>query len=92
MSLKHVLLSSIDLSRPSGAGLYSFFQDYNQACLNTTSCQTQIANVDSASTGISIYSLSNVGVANQLSVSGSGVVGATKDADGLQDTMTAWTQ
>ncbi|EPT06075.1 hypothetical protein FOMPIDRAFT_68535 [Fomitopsis schrenkii] len=75
-----------------GAGLYSFFQNYDQDCLNTTSCQTQITNVDSASTGISIYSLSNVGVANQLSVSGSGIVAATKNADGLQDTITAWTQ
>ena len=75
-----------------GAGLYSFFQNYVQDCLNTTSCQTQITNVDSASTGISIYSLSNVGVADQLSVSGSGVIAATKNADGIQDTVTAWTQ
>lgn len=63
-----------------------------QDCLNTTSCQTQITNVDSASTGISIYSLSNVGVANQLSVSSSGIIAATKNVDGLQDTITAWTQ
>ncbi|KAF8960770.1 pectate lyase superfamily protein-domain-containing protein [Flammula alnicola] len=37
-----------------GAGLYSFFQDYSQTCLNAEACQSQIANIDTASTGVNI--------------------------------------
>ncbi|KZT68172.1 glycoside hydrolase family 55 protein [Daedalea quercina L-15889] len=75
-----------------GAGHYSFYQNYVQTCLNTTDCQTQIVNVDSASTGVSIYSLSTVGVVSELSVAGTGVIAASNNPDGLQDTVTAWTQ
>ncbi|KAH9934692.1 glycoside hydrolase family 55 protein [Fomitopsis serialis] len=75
-----------------GAGLYSFFQDYNQICLDTTTCQTQIVNVDSSSTGISVYSLSTVGVVNSLSVVSAPVIAAIGNVDGIQNTITAWTQ
>ncbi|KAI0797623.1 exo-beta-1,3-glucanase [Abortiporus biennis] len=74
-----------------GAGLYSFFQNYGQACLDTTSCQTQILDIDSGST-IWVYSLSTVGVTNMLSVSGQGVVPASTNPNGFQDTMTVWTR
>jgi glucan 1,3-beta-glucosidase len=50
-----------------GAGHYSFFQNYDETCLNTTSCQSQIVNVDSASS-IQIYQLATVGVVGELSV------------------------
>ncbi|GJJ08001.1 hypothetical protein Clacol_002208 [Clathrus columnatus] len=58
-----------------GAGLYSFFQDYTQDCLNdgVNNCQSQIVNVDSLSSA-SVYGLSTLGVSFQLSVSGVGVI------------------
>jgi glucan 1,3-beta-glucosidase len=50
-----------------GAGHYSFFQNYDETCVNTTSCQAQVVNVDSASS-VQIYQLATVGVVHQLSV------------------------
>ncbi|KAG5220072.1 glycoside hydrolase family protein [Salix suchowensis] len=44
----------------TGAGLYSFFNNYSQACLDTKTCQSQIANIDTGSS-VRIYGLSTVG-------------------------------
>ncbi|THH06760.1 hypothetical protein EW145_g3870 [Phellinidium pouzarii] len=74
-----------------GAGLYSFFQDYNQACLDSNSCQSQIFNIDSGST-VAVYSLSTVAATFQLSVSGTGVINQAANRNGLQSTVTVWTR
>ncbi|GJJ16246.1 hypothetical protein Clacol_010542 [Clathrus columnatus] len=76
-----------------GAGLYSFFQDYTQDCLNdgVNNCQSQIVNVDSLSSA-SVYGLSTLGVSFQLSVSGVGVINQASNPNGLQSTTTAWTR
>jgi len=73
-----------------GAGLYSFFQNYTQTCLATTNCQSQIVNIDCDSS-IHIYSLSTVGTTYQLSVDGKGVIKASDNPDGFQETATVWT-
>lgn len=75
----------------TGAGLYSFFQNYGQACLNTNSCQSQLFDIDAAS-AVSVYSLSTVGVTWSLSVAGQGVVPASAGPNGLADTATVWTK
>ncbi|KAI0755599.1 exo-beta-1,3-glucanase [Fomes fomentarius] len=75
-----------------GAGLYSFFQNYGQDCLNSTSCQTQIFNIDDASTGVNVYSLSTVGVTWQLSVNGQGVIPASVSPNGFAYTATSWSR
>ncbi|KAF9235734.1 hypothetical protein BU15DRAFT_64576 [Melanogaster broomeanus] len=72
-----------------GAGFYSFFQNYDQTCLATNACQNQIFNVDSASS-VTVYSLSTVGVTYQLSVGERGIVSASDNQNGFQDTVTAW--
>ncbi|OBZ70776.1 Glucan 1,3-beta-glucosidase [Grifola frondosa] len=74
-----------------GAGLYSFFQDYQQACLDTFSCQSQIVNIDSAST-IGIYSLSTVATTSQLSVNAQGIINNADNRNGFAQTVTAWTR
>ncbi|KAI0082779.1 exo-beta-1,3-glucanase [Panus rudis PR-1116 ss-1] len=74
-----------------GAGLYSFFQNYQQTCLESNSCQDRISNIDSAST-ISIYSLSTVGVKNMLTVNGQSIAPASANINGFQATLTAWTR
>ncbi|KAF8518904.1 glycoside hydrolase family 55 protein [Gautieria morchelliformis] len=76
-----------------GAGLYSFFQNYDQTCLNngTDNCQQQIAGVDSSSS-LSIYSLSTVGTTFQFSVNGTGVINQAKNIDGFASTATSWTR
>jgi hypothetical protein len=74
-----------------GAGLYSFFSNYNQDCLATTSCQSQILNIDDESS-VSIYSLSTVGVSYQISVQGQGIVDQSLNKNGFQETVTAWSR
>lgn len=74
-----------------GAGLYSFFSNYAQDCLNTLNCQNQMANIDTAST-ISIYGLSTVGTTYQLSIGQTGVIKAASNPNGFQQTVTAWTR
>ncbi|KAF8495372.1 exo-beta-1,3-glucanase [Gautieria morchelliformis] len=73
-----------------GAGLYSFFQDYTQACIATSSCQEQILMVDSESK-ISIFSLSTVGTRYQLSIGGRGVIQSSRNRNGFASTVTSWT-
>ncbi|KAF8178908.1 exo-beta-1,3-glucanase [Pholiota molesta] len=75
-----------------GAGLYSFYQNYVQTCLTPANCQTQNANIDTASTGISIYSLSSVGTTYQLSVNGAGVINQSNNVNGFASTVTSWSQ
>ncbi|KAF8584104.1 glycoside hydrolase family 55 protein [Ramaria rubella] len=72
-----------------GAGLYSFFQDYAQTCIGSTSCQEQILTIDRAST-INIFSLSTVGTKYQLSIEGRGLIAASKNGNGFASTVTSW--
>ncbi|KAN0101177.1 glycoside hydrolase family 55 protein [Tylopilus felleus] len=72
-----------------GAGLYSFYQNYQQTCLASNACQKHVFNIDSESS-VSVYSLSTVGVAYQLSVGQNGVVPSSDNANGFQSTLTAW--
>ncbi|KAI0831502.1 exo-beta-1,3-glucanase [Trametes gibbosa] len=74
-----------------GAGLYSFFQNYGQTCLSTNSCQSQLFDIDTAS-GVSVYSLSTVGVTWSLSVGGQGVIPSSAGPNGFADTATVWTR
>ncbi|KAI9340761.1 hypothetical protein DFJ73DRAFT_946755, partial [Zopfochytrium polystomum] len=52
-----------------GAGLYSFFDNYSQTCLDTKSCQDNIVSIES-STRVSLLALSTIGVKNMVSVNG----------------------
>ncbi|KAG6874267.1 hypothetical protein C0995_001492 [Termitomyces sp. Mi166 len=73
-----------------GAGLYSFFQNYSQVCLNNRDCQTRIINVD-ADSSISIYSLSTVASTYQISVDGVGIVEQSDNVNGFVSTVAFWT-
>ncbi|KAI0732077.1 exo-beta-1-3-glucanase [Fomitopsis betulina] len=74
-----------------GAGHYSFYQAYNQACDDTNDCQSQIVEVDSSSSNVGIYGLNTVYVTNQLSVNYNGVIDYTGNENGLAQTITVWT-
>ncbi|PFH50090.1 glycoside hydrolase family 55 protein [Amanita thiersii Skay4041] len=74
-----------------GAGLYSFFNNYNQACLDTENCQSQLLNIDSTST-VTVYSLSTVATTFQLSVNQVGIVNQSGNVNGFASTMTAWSR
>ncbi|SJL04750.1 related to glucan 1,3-beta-glucosidase [Armillaria ostoyae] len=72
-----------------GAGLYSFFNNYSQSCLTTTSCQPQIADISSDSE-VYMSSLSTVGVTYQVSVDQTPVVHHSANANGFAQTVTYW--
>ncbi|KAF7974441.1 hypothetical protein HWV62_12174 [Athelia sp. TMB] len=74
-----------------GGGFYNFFNNYDQTCLATNTCQSQIVNVDSASSA-QFYSVSTVGVVYQLSVGESGVIKSSDGPNGFAETFTAWTK
>ncbi|KAK7049313.1 hypothetical protein VNI00_005914 [Paramarasmius palmivorus] len=73
-----------------GAGLYSFFQNYGQACLPSRNCQSQILSIDSGSRA-SVYSLATVGTTWQLTVDGTNVANSGDNINGFASTLTAWT-
>ncbi|KIY50878.1 glycoside hydrolase family 55 protein [Fistulina hepatica ATCC 64428] len=75
-----------------GAGLYSFYSDFSQNCLDSYDCQPQIANVvSSTSSNITIVSLSTVASTSMLSVDETGVISATDNINGFAETVTFWT-
>ncbi|PPQ77526.1 hypothetical protein CVT25_011323 [Psilocybe cyanescens] len=74
-----------------GAGLYSFFQDFAQTCLDSNSCQSQILNVDTTSS-VTIYSLSTVASTFQISVSQNGIINQSANTNGFASTVTAWSR
>ncbi|KAJ6522797.1 exo-beta-1,3-glucanase, partial [Mycena vulgaris] len=74
-----------------GAGLYSFFNNYNQDCLTPVNCQSQILNIDSTSS-INIYSLATIGVTMQLSINQVGVINENSNPDGKAAMLTSWSR
>ncbi|KAF9255646.1 pectin lyase-like protein [Marasmius fiardii PR-910] len=73
-----------------GAGLYSFYRDYKQTCVETVSCQGQIATVDDDSEAVHIYSFSTIGTQFQVSLNEQGVVDQSNNPNGFAETVTYW--
>lgn len=65
-------------------------QSYKQDCISTRNCQAQIADIDSASINVYIFSLSTVASTYQLSIDGTGVIDQKDNIDGFASTVTAW--
>lgn len=59
-----------------GAGLYSFFDNYDSTCLITHNCQVNTLAIEQ-SEAVYIYSLATVGVDNMAQVDGSNLVSHT---------------
>ncbi|KAF7359345.1 Exo-beta-1,3-glucanase [Mycena sanguinolenta] len=74
-----------------GAGLYSFYSNYDQTCLTPVNCQDQIVNIDSTSS-VYIYSLQTIGTTWQLSIDETGVVNQANNSNGFAQTVTSWTK
>ncbi|KAF8186858.1 pectate lyase superfamily protein-domain-containing protein [Mycena galopus ATCC 62051] len=73
-----------------GAGLYSFFDNYSQACKTSVSCQKSLALVDTTSAAVFIYSLSTIGATTMLTVGSTDAVNHADNVDGLQSTLSKW--
>jgi hypothetical protein len=55
-----------------GAGLYSFFDNYDQTCLDTESCQTNMVSIENSGS-VNIFGLSTKAAVNMVTVDGTGV-------------------
>ena len=56
-----------------GAGLYSFFDNYAQTCLNSESCQENMVSIE-CSSDITLYGLSTKATTNMVNVDGTAMV------------------
>ena len=75
-----------------GAGLYSFFDNYDNTVCNRPdqiNCQKEVLKVDEESS-ISIYSLATVGVVHPLSIDHTPVISAVDNRNGFGQTVTVW--
>ena len=52
-----------------GAGMYSFFENYNQDCVKSNDCQTNMVEVDSSS-NVQIFGMSTKAAVNMITVNG----------------------
>jgi hypothetical protein len=50
----------------TGAGLYSFFQAYNEACVNTQNCQLALVQIETTNGGVYIYNLVTLGAVSMV--------------------------
>lgn len=69
-----------------GAGLYSFFENYDQSCLDTESCQENMVAID-CSTDVYIWGLSTKASTNMVTVDGHGVVPQKDNRDNFCSTI-----
>ena len=53
-----------------GAGLYNFFQDYDQGCLKSEYCQDTMASVEKSNRNVYIYNLNTKAADNMVEVDG----------------------
>lgn len=70
-----------------GAGLYSWFQEYEQTCLETMDCQKKMVQI-LESTAIWVYNMATVGVLEMLS--GPTVIEAEPNRNSYASTFNAW--
>ncbi|KAI0013546.1 putative Exo-beta-1,3-glucanae [Xylariaceae sp. FL0662B] len=71
-----------------GAGLYSFFNNYNVSCSqenSTVDCQPQIFSVEDSE--VSVFNLNTVGTTKMITVDGKDVANAVDHPDGFVDTV-----
>lgn len=72
-----------------GAGLYSFFDNYGQTCLNTNSCQKDMVVI--ANSQVHMYAFSTVGATNMAIDQAGNVLAAQADnTDTFASTVAMW--
>ena len=69
-----------------GAGLYSFFNNYDQGCLITESCQILMVSLEQ-SEGIYVYALSTKAATNMIEVDGVAIVPQAANTNGFCQTV-----
>ncbi|KAI4163230.1 MAG: hypothetical protein LQ342_003163 [Letrouitia transgressa] len=70
-----------------GAGLYSFFENYNQDCLATESCQENMVSLECGNENVYLWGLSTKASVNMVTVDGKGVVPQADNRDNFCSTL-----
>ena len=70
-----------------GAGFYSFFKNWDQTCVGTNSCQTNMVDVDKCSADVYLYTLATLGSVNMISTDGAPQVTGSANANTYCDTI-----
>lgn len=73
-----------------GAGLYSFFYNYNVTCSQRgygAECQSRIASLEGSSQNVGIYGLSTVGTQSMITFDGRDIVPAADNVAGFTNTI-----
>jgi glucan 1,3-beta-glucosidase len=74
-----------------GAGLYSFFENYGQTCLDTESCQENMVEVDCSD--VHLYGLSTKASVNMITSSnGAGIVPQDENESNFCSTIALFEQ
>ena len=74
-----------------GAGLYSFFDNYDQTCLATESCQTNMVDLENSSS-VYMYGLSTKAATNMVTVSGASAALGSDNNNNFCDTIALFQQ
>jgi glucan 1,3-beta-glucosidase len=61
-----------------GAGLYSFFDNYDQVCVAGQNCQNNMVSIEGSVDNLSLFGLSTKAAVSMVSTSGGYTVGNTK--------------
>ncbi|GAB7341544.1 hypothetical protein MBLNU457_7757t2 [Dothideomycetes sp. NU457] len=69
-----------------GAGLYSFFDNYDSGCLLTNNCQQQVCALEE-SEGIYLFALNTVGAYNVMEIDRIDVIAASDNSNTFCDTL-----
>lgn len=70
-----------------GAGLYSFYDNYEQTCLATESCQENMVSLECGNENIYLWGLSTKASTNMVTIDGTGVVAQADNRDNFCSTL-----
>ena len=70
-----------------GAGLYSFFENWDQSCVATHSCQTNTFSIDKCSSQVYMFTLATIATKNQVTIDGIGQVSRADNVNTFADTL-----
>lgn len=73
-----------------GAGLYSFFNNYDTACSAADSaqdCQSEVFSINGQTSGLQVYALSTVGTENMIVRDGKSLAKARDNKATFADTI-----
>ncbi|EON62205.1 hypothetical protein W97_01425 [Coniosporium apollinis CBS 100218] len=75
-----------------GGGLYSFFENYNQDCLRTESCQANMVSIEGSANNVHLFGLSTKASVNMVTRNGVGQVFDRDNRSNFCGTIMRWLQ